>query len=489
MLVRSLLETAGRSPNVTAVSDSVRSMTFRQLVRVSAAMRSILLRETACPRVGIMLPASSAFPAVLFGTLWASKVAVPLNFLIRAEELGPIIEDAKLDLIVTIRHFKDLVSRLPARAVMLEDLPLKRQVVLRTVLPTPPLPDLRPDDTAVILYTSGTTGVPKGVELSQRNLHTNCVDTIALLEIEPNHRFLNVLPPFHVFGLTACVLVPVTLGATVYALPRFSPVGVVKTIRENKITVMLAIPSMYGAVLKTKSACKETFQSIYLAVSGGEPLSNAVRDGFVERFGVPLREGYGLTETSPVISAESPAAHKTGTVGRLLRSLEIKIVDDKGNSASEGSDGEILVRGPTVMKGYYGHVEETRKVIDNEGWFHTGDIGHLDGDGFLSITGRAKEMLIIGGENVFPREIEAALESHESVLQAAVIGMPDDMRGEVPVAFILRQPDATVDESTLRNHVKSRLAGFKVPKRIEICEDLPTGPSGKILKRFLRERL
>jgi long-chain acyl-CoA synthetase len=212
-----------------------------------------------------------------------------------------------------------------------------------------------------------------------------------------------------------------------------------------------------------------------------------VRAGFQERFGVCLGQGYGLTETSPVIAATRKGEDQPGIVGRPIRHAEVRIVDEQLRTLPTGSHGEILVRGPGLMKGYYRKPEETAKVIDKDGWFHTGDIGRFDEHGFLAITGRLKEMLIIGGENVFPREIEAVLEQHEGVLQAAVIGIPDGVRGEAPIAFVLPKKEATIHEDELRNFARQRIAGFKTPKRVIVREDLPTGPTGKILKRKLRE--
>lgn len=489
MLVDTLLQAYHQSPRRLAVADGVRSLDYKQLALLASVLRDIIRCKTSCERVGIMLPASAAFPATLFGAFWASRVAVPLNFLLAPEELAPIVEDAGLDLILTIRHFDNLSAKLPARALCLEDLPLRRKVAMAMMrrLPKAPTPDS--DATAVILYTSGTTGQPKGVELTHNNLYCNASDAIESLHIDSRHVFLNVLPPFHVFGLTASVIVPIALAATVHAIPRFSPLAVVKTVEQKQITLMMAIPSMYAAILKTKSARKESFRSIRLAVSGGEPLPDSVSDAFRERFGVTLCQGYGLTETSPVISACCLETYRAGTVGPPVGNVELRLIDADGREVPTGEDGEILVRGPSIMKGYYRNPEETRRVIDADGWFHTGDIGRLDADGYLSITGRAKEMLIIGGENVFPREIEAVLETHEGVLQAAVIGIPDDLRGELPVAFVIPQSEAEVTGPALRNHARNSLAGFKVPKRVIIREDLPRGPTGKILKRRLRDLL
>lgn len=489
MLVEVLLKANREAAGAVAVDDGTLSLTYRRLTRLALVIRDSVKRETSCERVGIMLPASALFPASLFGVLWASRIAIPLNFLLSGDELAGVVKDAGLDRILTVGHFRELASKLPARALFLDDLPLRRKVFFAMLRPLPRPPVVARDDTAVILYTSGTTAEPKGVELTYGNLHSNASGAIASLDIHPPQTILNVLPPFHVFGLTANVIFPIMLRATVHAIPRFSPVGVVKTVAAKGVTMMMAIPSMYAAILRSKSAKPDTFRTVQLAISGGEPLADSVHAAFRERFGVELRQGYGLTETSPVVSACSVHAYKHGTVGRPLRGTEVRIIDTDGRALPAGGEGEILVRGPGVMKGYYRKPDATRGVLDAEGWFRTGDIGRLDDEGYLSITGRAKEMLIIGGENVFPREIEAALESHEAVLQAAVIGIPDDLRGEQPAAFVIPQPNATVDELTLRNHAKRVLAGFKVPKRVIIREDLPKGPTGKILKRRLRELL
>lgn len=489
MIVDFLLESSKRYANKTAVDDGLAELTYRRLTLLASVLRDVVNRETQSDRVGIMLPASSIFPAALFGTLWASKIVIPLNFLLAPDELVHVVQDSDLDLIFTIRHFEELSSKLPARTLFLEDLGLKRKTAMAMLRKTPPAPLVKGDDTAVILYTSGTTAQPKGVELTQANLHSNASDTICSIGIDSNQRILNVLPPFHVFGLTANVLVPTMLGATTYAISRFNPLAMIKTIVAKKISLMMAIPSMYAALLKSKSATAETFRSIELAMSGGEPLPESVRTGFLERFGIELHQGYGLTETSPIVAACSKEAHRVGTVGQLIRNVSVKIVDGDAKELDRGNDGEILIKGPGVMKGYYKNPEETLKVIDPDGWFHSGDIGRIDQDGYLAITGRAKEMLIIGGENVFPREIEAALETHKAVLQVAVVGMVDALRGELPVAFVTPQKGAQVTELELRNHAKQSLAGFKVPKRVIIRDDLPTGPTGKILKRQLHELL
>jgi len=489
MLVEPLLEAYRCAPKALAVEDGTRELTFGQLTLLASVFRDVVRETTQCERVGIMLPASTAFPPMLFGTLWAGRVAVSLNFLLQADELVRVVKDADIDTVFTIGHFRELVSQLPVRAVYFEELGLMRRVIWAKLKRFAPPPAVRRDDTAVMLYTSGTTADPKGVELTHGNLYSNCVDGIASLGIGEGHSFLNILPPFHVFGLMANVLVPVFLRAPVHAMPRFNPVHAVRTAGEKRVTILLAIPSMYAAMLRTKSAKADAFASIFLAFSGGEPLPDSVRLGFAERFGVTLRQGYGLTETSPIVAACSPECHKDGTVGKPIRNVEVRLRDAEGKTLGVGVDGEIFVRGPNVMKGYFRRPDETGNVLDAQGWFTTGDIGRFDTDGFLSITGRAKDMLIIGGENVYAREIEAVLELHPGVLQAAVIGVPDGLRGETAVAFVIPKEGEAPTSEEIRVFTRERLAGFKVPRRVEIRTDLPAGPTGKILKRKLKELL
>lgn len=489
MLVDAFLNTVRRSGGTLAVADGKRELSYRSLARLAQVMRGEILRLTSCPRIGLMLPASTAFPACLFGTLWAGRTAIPLNFLLNPTELEDVVRSAEIDLILTVKPLAEAAASLPARIMCLEDLPLKRRMLGAAIHRMPAPPEVSPDDTAIILFTSGTTAEPKGVELSHQNLHSNCVDTIHSLGLNASSTFLNVLPPFHVFGLTATVLLPALLGVTVYAIPRFSPLAMVRAIKTHGISVMMAVPSMYAAVLKTKSTAADSFSSIRLAASGGEPLSDTIREAFQNRFRVKLHQGYGLTETSPVVSICSGEDYRDGSVGRPIRHVEVRIVDEQGVTLGANQDGEILLRGPGIMKGYYKRPEDTRRVIDEEGWFRTGDIGLLDRDGFLRITGRVKDMLIIGGENVFPREIEAVLESHKGVWQAAVIGVPDDLRGEAPVAFVIPREGGEVSDRELRQFAKQSLVGFKAPKQVIIRNDLPTGPTGKILKRKLKELL
>ncbi len=487
MLLDALIKTEQRSPNTEAVRDLTRTLSFRRLATLASVLRKVVLEETRREYVGIMLPASAGFNGAFFGTLWANRKAVPLNFLLSAAELAEIIRDAHLDLILTTRHFDYLASELPARSIALESLPLKRMAFIEMFRRRPEPPNIDPDDIAVLLYTSGTTGACKGVELTSRSLRSNCDALLQAVSLDDRDRFLGVLPPFHVFGLTGNVLVPTVRGLTTHMVPRFGPSAVLRAIRETHPTVLMAIPSMYSALLRTKSATPQDFHGFKLLISGGEPLPAAIAHGFRERFGVQLLEGYGLTETSPVISLNTNRQNRSGTVGRPLPNVSVRILDPDGKEQPTGQDGEIVVKGPSVMRGYHNRPEETAAVLDADGWFATGDIGVLDDDGFLSITGRKKEMMIVGGENVFPVEIEEALRGHPQVEEVAVIGVPDPSRGEVPIAFVTLGQGAEVSEIELRSFAREHLAGYKVPRHVNIVEELPRGPTGKVLKNKLAE--
>lgn len=489
MLFELLEQSVGRFGRKEAVADARVRLTYSRLLTFARVMRDIIAEGTQKDKVGVLLPASAGFSGCFFGGLWANKIVVPLNFLLSEAELERIVVRAGIDLILTVKHFSELVQGLPARTLYLEDLSLKRRLVTAMLRRTPKSPQGDEDDTAVILFTSGTSGQPKGVELTHRNLVGNAQDCVATACITPDHRFLNCLPPFHVFGLTANVIAPVALGASAFCVPRFSPTAVEQAIRDENISIYMAIPSMYAALLRLKSAPDDLMKSIYLLVSGGEPLPDAVRESFKSRFGMDILQGYGLSETSPVCTLELPWAHKPGSVGKPVRNVEVRIADAEGQPLETEADGEIQVRGPNVMKGYYKDPDATNQVITSDGWFKTGDGGRVDDQGFVTITGRLKDLIIVGGENVYPREIEAVLEAHPAVAEVAVIGAPDTSRGEVPVAFVICREGETATEIELREHARGQLAGYKVPRQVRICEDLPKGPTGKILKRCLRDLL
>lgn len=490
MLIEHLLEAARRHPEHLAAADQTRRLNYGQLTTLAKALRRLVLAETQCERVGILLPGSVGGMGTILGILWAGRTVIPLNCLLGPGELARVIADARIDLVITTRQLRELLTETHVRAIFLEEIHLKRRFIWEKLRRTPEPPDVQPDDLAAIVYTSGTTGEPKGVCLSYENLLSNSRAAIEHLQITPEHHLLGVLPPFHAFGLTVLKVLPVVLGASVTFIPRFSPLVAHQTIAQEGITILIAVPSMYAAISRLKSIDRAAFQRIHIAVSGGEPLPRNIYDQMLERTGVRLMEGYGLTETSPVISCDLPWAHQPGTVGQTLPGVEVQVRDENGVVLPAGAEGELFVRGPLVMKGYFHRPEETAAVIDPAGWFRTGDIVRISEDGHIAITGRAKDLIIVGGDNVYPREVEAVLEQHPAVADVAVLGQPDGSRGEVVVAFIaLAEGAETTDTESLRAFCRDKLAGFKVPRRIHIHDELPRGPTGKVLKRELKSQL
>jgi long-chain acyl-CoA synthetase len=463
-------------PDRRAVCDRSLILDYQGLRALACGLAGQIEKQTARPRVGVLAPASAAGAAAILACWYAGKIPVPLNFFLNVAELSKIIRDADLDLVLTGPHFDQT-----AQAVGLKSIVLGAPSRVPGDRPAPPA---APDDVAVALYTSGTSGDPKGVCLSFNNLVQNARACVEYARIEPTHTFLSVLPQFHSFGFTAMTIAPLLLGAAVYYLPRFSPLALVEAVAEKGISVLMAVPSMYAALANLKHASREMFASVKLAVSGGEPLPEKVYDMFQRRFGVTLYEGYGLTETSPVVALNTPWAHRRGSVGRPIPGAAVAAVDAEGRELPPGVDGELIIRGHCVMRGYLNRPEATAAAIRN-GALWTGDIGHVDADGFVWITGRAREMIIVGGENVFPREIENVLLEHHAVREAAVIGVRDEIRGELPAAYVILKEGQTATETELREFCRQRLAGYKTPRWVRFAGEVLRSPTGKILKRLL----
>jgi len=426
--------------------------------------------------VGIVLPNCALYPAAVVGAIWAGKVPVPLNPLLKPQELDFIFKEAAIDTVVA-DTLTPAISGLDVSFMQARDL-----VGTDTLSELPPTPAALAD-TAVLLYTSGTTGRPKGVPLTHENLLSNAQGVISRLCQHGDDVILGVLPLFHAFGLMETALVPLLLGAeATYA--RFTPQRIATLITQRKATVFLGVPSMFRLLVRGKDGTA-ALKSLRLAVSGGDALPATLRDAYRQRFSKELLEGYGLTETSPVISTNTPEESKPGTVGRALPGVKIRIQGEDGKLQPPGSEGEVQIQGPNVMSGYYQRPVENQAAFTADGWFRTGDMGFLDADGYLTIRGRIKELIVRDGEKIMPREVEEALEQHPGVLEAAVLGEPDGTRGEAVIAFVTpaEQPP-TADE--LREFCRGHLADFKVPRRFVIAGDFPRGPTGKILKRAIK---
>ncbi|MEO1584499.1 MAG: AMP-binding protein, partial [Planctomycetota bacterium] len=357
------------------------------------------------------------------------------------------------------------------------------------------VPDLRwpasadDGDLAMVLYTSGTTGLPKGVMLTHGNIKANIRQGIEGMAISRRDTFLGVLPQFHSFGVTQLTLTPLAVGGRVVYTARFQPKKILTLMREHSVTTFVGIPSMYNALAMSKDASPQDVARMRLLVSGGEPLPDAVLQRFEEKFGKTICEGYGMTEMAPATHCATPGRRKRHSVGPALPGVEQRIVDPETEAPlGNDQDGEIRMRGPNLMRGYYRDADSSRRALDEQGYLRSGDIGRIDRDGFLFITGRLKEMIIVGGENVFPREVEEVLTRHPAVSAAGVTGMQDDVRGEVVIAFVECAEEADGSEATpelLRAWCREHLAGYKCPREVHIVDALPRNPTGKIMRREL----
>ncbi|MFO0963142.1 MAG: AMP-binding protein [Phycisphaerales bacterium] len=484
-LLRQIQWSLLRRANAPIAVDDFRTWKGGTMLVAALHMARALEQRSRAENVGLLLPTSGLFPAALLASWLAGRTAVPLNYLLSRSDLEYIAGDAGLDAVLTVGPMLEHIGgSLPGVAdIRVDELSYGG---------VPPLRIGRApaaDRTIVILYTSGTSGRPKGVMLTDGNLSANIAQITERVAFTAQDRMLGVLPQFHSFGLTVLTLLPLVRGCTAVYTARFVPPRLVDLARRHKPTVFVAIPSMYNALLAVKSAKAEDFESLRYVVSGGEPLPERVAQGFFERFGKRINEGYGLTETSPVTNWCLPEEFRPRSVGKPMPRLEQRIVGPDGRVLPPGQDGEVRFRGPNVMKGYYRLPELTASVFDEEGFFRTGDMGRVDETGALSITGRIKEMLIIAGENVFPREIEEVINHHPTVKEAAVVGLTDPSRGEVPIAFVELREGAAWDEADVRSFVRQALPPYKVPREFRVLEALPRNPTGKVLRRALAEKL
>jgi long-chain acyl-CoA synthetase len=485
MLFEPLFAHADRQPQEIAVIDDSGRYTYQQLAAMAAGLGMYLSAQTKQPRVGLLLPASAGFVASFYGTLLAGKTAVPINFLLGDKEIAHIIQDSGIDTVVTIPQLASRLKDARLNVVDLTQLPRTPPAAI-----TPKFPQPTVDDVAVLLYTSGTSGLPKGVMLTYGNLQTDSDLVLSYVHLQSQHKFLGVIPLFHSFGILAMMIAPVTIGATIIYMARFSPVGALNAIREHKASLMFGTPSMYGAILRLKDAKPDDFKHMYALISGGEPLPATLREAFKQRLGTTILEGYGLTETSPVVSVNTPQVQKAGSVGKALPGVHFRITAEDGTALPTNQVGEVWIKGPMVMKGYHNLPDETSAVLTADGYFKTGDLGKLDDDGFLFITGRKKDMIIVAGEKAYPREIEDCLLRHPSVAEAAVLGKKDAGRGEVVAAFVVAREGQAVKPDELREFSRQQgLAQWKVPREIIVVNELPRTPTGKVLKRELAERL
>jgi long-chain acyl-CoA synthetase len=462
-------------------------MSYRALDTASARVAGLLAQRGVEPgdRVGLMLPNVPEFAVVYFGVLRAGAVVVPINPLLKEREVAFYLSDSGARMVFAWHGFAEAAeagARGPgAECVFVTPGEFARLLADADQLDS--LADRAADDTAVILYTSGTTGTPKGAELTHSNLSSNVAAVTALHSFGENDVVLGALPLFHSFGQTCSMNAAVAAGATLSLIPRFDAERALAIITRDRVTVFQGVPTMYSALLHHPRRDEFDTSTLRECVSGGASLPAEVLRGFEQEFGCKLLEGYGLSETSPVASSNRPdRQRRPGSVGVPIEGVQMRIVNEDGEEVPIGSRGEIVIRGPNVMKGYWGRPDATAEVI-RDGWFHSGDIGVMDEDGYFFIVDRLKDMIIRGGYNVYPREIEEVLYEHPAVREVAVVGVPHPELGEEVAAAVALKDGAAADEAELREFVKARVAPYKYPRRISFFTDLPKGPSGKIVKR------
>jgi long-chain acyl-CoA synthetase len=472
----------------TAIRLDDLTVSYRQLSVAARKVAGLLRAAGVAPgdRVGLMLPNIPAFPVAFYGALAAGAVVVPMNPLLKAREVGYYLGDSGARVMFAWRDAAGEAAKgatdAGAQVIGVDDADLS--AVLAAAEPTSDGAAASDDDDAVILYTSGTTGQPKGAQLTHGGLIRNARLTAqTLLNNEPDDVMMGCLPLFHVFGLTCGLNATVAAGGTLTLLPRFDAGKALEIIQRDAVTIFEGVPTMYAAMLHHQSAGQSQTDSLRLCVSGGAAMPVEVLRAFEEKFGCMILEGYGLSETSPVASFNHPdKPRKPGSVGTPVEGVQMRLVGDDGRDVPAGEAGEIAIRGHNVMKGYWGKPEATATAIP-DGWFRTGDIGRVDADGYYYIVDRKKEMIIRGGYNVYPREIEEVLHEHPAVAEVAVIGMPHPELGEEVGAAVALKPGASATPEELRQYVKDRVAAYKYPRKVWLVPVLPKGPTGKILRR------
>jgi long-chain acyl-CoA synthetase len=487
-LAQNLATTAAQHPERPAVRLDDAILDYNALHDAASRMATLLRTHGVQPgdRVGLVLPNVPAYAVAFYGALYAGAAVVPMNPLLKGREVEYYLSDSGARLVVAGEQMADAAKQ-GASAVGIEALVIGPMGPAE--LPAERTEPVERDDsdTAVILYTSGTTGKPKGAELTHANLATNARNSVdTLLEVGPDDVIMGCLPLFHVFGLTCGLNSAVLSGACLTMIARFDGAKALQVIGRDRVTVFEGVPTMYSAMLHDPSRAQADLSTLRTCICGGAAMPVEVMRAFEREFGCIILEGYGLSETSPVASFNHPhAERKPGTIGTAFRGMELRLVNDAGADVAAGDVGEIAIRGEGLMKGYWGRAEATAEAIP-DGWFRTGDLATRDADGYYTIVDRKKEMIIRGGYNVYPREIEEALYEHPAVAEAAVIGIKHADLGEEVGAAVALKAGATVEVEELREHVRARVAAYKYPRHIWLVDTLPKGPTGKILRREVR---
>ncbi len=495
-----LARTVATNPAAPALIYRDQTLSYGELLalvdRFAAGLSGLGIGKRA--RVALLLPNCPPFVITYLAVGRAGATVVPMNVLYRPDEARYILADAEVEVLVTAEPFRPLVQALRPHLPQLKHVVMvtegetaEDEVNFSTLCAHAPGKgvSLSEREIAVILYTSGTTGRPKGAMLSYRNLLANAVGCTGVLHVTDEDCFLSALPLFHAFAAMVFLVLPVMMGARIHLMERFLPTHTLQVLQESGATVFGGVPSMFGLMLQLSREVHPDLSALRLCVSGGAPLPPETWTEFESTYDVKLVEGYGLTEAAPVVSVNPPdGVRKAGSIGLPLPNIQIKIVDTRGRGVGMGVIGELAIRGDNVMQGYLKRPADTKQVIRN-GWLFTGDLVRVDEDGYLYIAGRKKELIIVGGLNVYPGEIERVLLEHPAVLEAAAFGVPDPARGEAVWAGVVLRPGETATGKQLQAHCREKLASYKVPRGIDIREALPKNALGKVVRHLLHEEV
>lgn len=487
MLVHELI-CRGESEQSALISKQHR-ISYRQLGENVKKYRDFFYLNGVRPgeNVGLFSKNSVEYVYSYMAITSLGAVVVPLNFQLVPREIAYIVKDANIRTLVTMGRL-DLDADLAGYGYNDKVNQLVFSDFIRSLddsaLVSAPAVQMNETDICVIIYTSGTTGNPKGAMLSHKNLVSNATAFTQVLPISKDDNVLCVLPMYHCFSWTCAVLATLLRGAAITVVDLFSR-DTVDIIADSGVTIVYGVPPMYGLFGKWNVASE--LDNVRYFISGGSSLPEQVAEQFYRNYNKRVIEGYGLSEASPVVCLNPLEKPKNRSIGKPIPGVSVRLVDEDGNDVAPGAIGELIVNGPNVMQGYYNLPEESAGAV-RDGWLHTGDLACMDDEGYIYITDRLKDMIITSAENIYPREIEELLYSHPSVQEAAVIGIPDKLRGQTACAFIVAADGHTFDKKVLRDYLAANLAAYKVPKEYIQVEALPKNSTGKILKRVLREQ-
>lgn len=498
-----LEQTAKRYPDITAtILDDLR-LSYAEVAAYARRVANVLTAKGVGPgsRVALMIPNTPHFPIIYYGILHTGATVVPVNVQFQKNEIAHYLRDSESTVFFAFNYFEEQAlaafEAVPTCKHFIEvgppDWLLRPEVGENFAHLVAEASDrfdtvqTQADDTAVILYTSGTTGAPKGAQLTHFNLFFNAFYSgHHITSVTPGERVLVVLPLFHSFGQTCLMNASIMTAGTMTLLPRFETNKALEIIRRDQVAIIALVPTMYAFMLNAGD--QWDLSSIRSAISGGAALPEEVHRGFKERFGITILEGYGLSETSPVATFTLATDEvRVGSIGKPIYGVEIRIRRDDGTFAGPNEAGEVAIRGHNIMKGYFRNPKATEAAIV-DGWFLSGDIGKYDEDGYFYIVDRKKDLIIRGGMNIYPREIEEVIYTHPSVLETAVVGMPDSIRGEEVVAYVAPKDGSSLSADDISAFLQEQMAKYKWPKTVRVLPELPKGPTGKILKRVLREQ-